>query len=92
MTRLTSGLILLFLMTLGGCSTTTPIVRTMTLTKTKTVFAPKNMIGRCQLPKVDKTGDNSDLLQLATLAFAEIKKCESDWQRLRDWREKNNAK
>ena len=74
MKRLTIGLILPFLMMLGACSTTPPIVRTVTLHKIKTVLAPSEMIGNCRLPKVSKQGDNSDLLQLNQFSLCRNKK------------------
>ncbi|MGI3041158.1 Rz1-like lysis system protein LysC [Shewanella algae] len=84
------GLSLLFLMSLIGCSGTTPIVRTVTVTETVYVLPPESLMSRCEIP-VYQGKTNQELYRYSNQAIAALVRCNVDWKALRDWRESKKA-
>ncbi|MCT8857552.1 Rz1-like lysis system protein LysC [Shewanella xiamenensis] len=80
------GLLLLCLMSLIGCSSSVPIVRTVTTTKTVYVLPPQQLMSECNIPQY--TGrTNPDLYNYSLTLIAALERCNTDWQALHDWRE-----
>jgi hypothetical protein len=80
----------LCLMSLIGCSNTTPIVRTVIVHKTEYVLPPLALVSRCKVAEYQgKT--NLDLYRYAQQQIAELRRCNVDWQTLHNWiKEKGN--
>ena len=84
MKMLPAGLMILCLLSLIGCSSTQPIVRTVTIHKTEYVLPPKALISRCKVAEY-QGATNLDLYHYAQQQITELKRCNVDWQALNNW-------
>ncbi|WP_420028945.1 Rz1-like lysis system protein LysC [Shewanella benthica] len=69
-----------------GCSSKPLIVRAVTTTQTEYVLPPMEMFSEC-LPPLEQVMTNADHLEYSLLLLSVIAKCNTDWLRLKKWRE-----
>ncbi|WP_219622730.1 Rz1-like lysis system protein LysC [Shewanella sp. GutCb] len=84
MKQLTIGLIVLCLASLTGCSSTPPIVRTVTINKTKYVLPPTELNSFCRVAEYQGS-TNLDLYYYSQALIAELARCNVDWKAMNDW-------
>lgn len=86
------GLLIMCLVILQGCSSTQPIVRTLTVTKQVPVLPPEELLAFCEIPSAPKTEGrkvkNPELLNYAMTLIQALDDCNVSWQSLHDWRER----
>ncbi|WP_411569319.1 hypothetical protein [Shewanella sp. SW32] len=73
-------------MSLIGCSSSVPIVRTVTTTKTVYVLPDESLLSKCPIP-IYSGRTNPDLYNYSLSLLAALERCNTDWQALHDWRE-----
>lgn len=80
MKRIMSGLLLLSLLLLGGCSGGT-------LVKTETVLLqpPAALLASCPETPIPEAGTNGDLLEVAQMQRLDLMECNQKLFRLREW-------
>ncbi|MGI2045947.1 Rz1-like lysis system protein LysC [Shewanella oncorhynchi] len=86
MNLINRGLWLVCLASLIGCSSSVPIVRTVTTTKTVYVLPDKSLLSKCLIP-IYSGRKNPDLYNYSLTLIAALERCNTDWQALHDWRE-----
>lgn len=86
------GLLILCLHLLPACSSTQPIVRTVTVTKQVVVLPPAELLTFCEIPAAPKSEGrkvpNPELFNYSMTLIQALADCNVSWQSLHDWRER----